>query len=346
MSSQFELQAQLFAKKLKDADNVSCYISVFKNMRRWFAEMAIVFTDGEAVFLLLQGLLQTLEWMIFKHMTMASYSSSCILAATSTSTTAATPAVTFMTVTSHLSEEANRICGEHKLLGPGSEYANTMLDLKANPKTRIHMHKSNPKGVACDNPACAGLPWLLTHDCEHCFQQGRGMEGKGGNACPKTRFKEITAAATPNALTSPANTNLPSSSTQSTLDLACTIIEEVHDDSLPDADDMACIISQSMSMILDSGMTSTLITAHEFFWTYSDDSHVTVKTANHRRLPTLGYRDCIADLTIRGKTHCLHLANCLHAPGAMINLLSVGYMVEKGWAVSFLPAPARCQLTF
>ncbi|KAG2754167.1 hypothetical protein P692DRAFT_20721155, partial [Suillus brevipes Sb2] len=66
ISSQFELRAQLFAEKLKDADDVSRYISVFEHARRRFAEMAITFTDGEAVFLLLQGLPQTPEWIIFK----------------------------------------------------------------------------------------------------------------------------------------------------------------------------------------------------------------------------------------------------------------------------------------
>ncbi|KAG1792607.1 uncharacterized protein HD556DRAFT_1444287 [Suillus plorans] len=114
---------------------------------------------------------------------------------------------------------------------------------------------------------------------------------------------------------------MSSPSTQPTSDLACTVIEEVHNDSLLDADDMACIISQSMSTILDSGTTSTLITGYIF-------------------------QLRVADLMIRGKTHHLCLTNCLHAPGAMINLLSVSYMVEKGWVVSFLSAAAHCQLTF
>ncbi|KAG1830943.1 hypothetical protein DFJ58DRAFT_736829 [Suillus subalutaceus] len=110
MSSQFELQAQLFAEKLKDTDDVSRYISVFEHARRRFAEMAITFTDGEAVFLLLQGLPQTPEWIIFKRMTMASYSnsSSALLAASSTASTTA-PTMTFTTVAASLSEEANRI---------------------------------------------------------------------------------------------------------------------------------------------------------------------------------------------------------------------------------------------
>jgi hypothetical protein len=172
------------------------------------------------------------------------------------------------------------------------------------------------------------------------------MEGKGGNPTRTTRKpfkKDIAAAATSEV---PAAKSKMSSPNQSDSDLACAIIEELPDDSMPSAEDIACIVRQSMSTILDSGTTSTLITDLEYFWTFSTDSRVTVKTANHGRLPTSGHGDCVADLCIGGKTRRLRLTNCLHAPGAMVNLLSVGYMVEKGWAVNFLPGPARCQLIF
>ncbi|KAG1862091.1 hypothetical protein DFJ58DRAFT_623579, partial [Suillus subalutaceus] len=53
VTSQFELCVQLFAEKLKDADNTSRYISTFENARCRFAEMA---------FLLLHGLPTTPEW--------------------------------------------------------------------------------------------------------------------------------------------------------------------------------------------------------------------------------------------------------------------------------------------
>ncbi|KAG2348102.1 hypothetical protein BDR05DRAFT_996390 [Suillus weaverae] len=119
MSSQFELQAQLFAEKLKDADDISHYISIFEHARQCFAKMAIMFTDGEAVFLLLQGLLQTPEWIIFKRMTMTSYSNShsSLLASgssTTMSTTAiiAVPKMSFTTIAFSLSEEANQIHSE------------------------------------------------------------------------------------------------------------------------------------------------------------------------------------------------------------------------------------------
>lgn len=343
MSSQFELRAQLFSERLKDAEDVSRYISIFENARCHFTEMAIIFTNNQAVFLLLQGLPQMPEWIILKCMTMTTYRNSVPIASTSSSP--AVPKMGFMAVAASLSEEANHIRGELKLNGPGSEYANTIgtgvPDSKANVKMGICMHKSNPKGVACTNPTCAGLPHSLTHDHEHCFQPGGGMEGQGSSTCNKKPTKrDVTAAATTDIL---AIAPPPS-----TTDLACTIIEELNDvpwtDSTPTTEDMACIARQSMSTILDSGTTSTLITDRDFFWNFSYNNRVVVKTANHGHLPTMGRSDCMADFTIGGRTCRTRFTNYLHALGAMVNLLSVGYMVERGWSVNFLPDPVRCQL--
>ncbi|KAG1853666.1 hypothetical protein F4604DRAFT_1933076 [Suillus subluteus] len=238
ISSQFELRAQLFAEKLKDADDVSCYISVFEHARRCFAEMAITFTDGEAVFLLLQGLLQTPEWIIFKCMTMTSYSnlsSSLLVSAPSSSTVVAAPQMTFLSIAASLSEEANRIRTERKLSGPGSEYSNAVSDPKANQKIgACHAH-SRTIVITAFSPEEEWRPFK----------------------------KDIAAAATSDA----AKTKTPPSPTQSDSELACAIIEEILDDSdsLPSVEDIACIVRQTMSTILNSGTTSTLITDQEFF---------------------------------------------------------------------------------
>ncbi|KIK32194.1 hypothetical protein CY34DRAFT_37464, partial [Suillus luteus UH-Slu-Lm8-n1] len=66
VTSQFELCMQLFAEKLKDPDDTPRYISTFEGTRCRFAEMSIVVTDDEMVFLILHGLLLTPEWVIFK----------------------------------------------------------------------------------------------------------------------------------------------------------------------------------------------------------------------------------------------------------------------------------------
>ncbi|KAG1807527.1 uncharacterized protein BJ212DRAFT_1485640 [Suillus subaureus] len=226
----------------------------------------------------------------------------------SSATPAAAPKMTFTTVAASLSEEANCIQGEQKLNGSRSEYANVIgagiPESWVNSKTGIHMHKSNPKGIACDNPACVGLPQSLTHDREHCFQPGGGMEGKGRvPAHSRKPFrKDVAAAATTDTPVNPSSTFSPSISNA---DLACTIIKEIDDpsDSSPTTENIACIVCQAMSMILDSGTTSTLITDCKFFWNFSNDSHVVVKMANHGQLPISGQGDCVADLNIGGKIH-------------------------------------------
>lgn len=179
VTSQFELREQLFNEKLKDPDDASRYIGVFEHGRRRFAEMGVTFTEDEAIFLLLHGLPKSTEWLVYKRLTIGQYNKP----AATTSSPAST--VTFTEVAASLSEEANRLRGERKLARPGSEYANpathnssSSTERKVNPTTGVRIHKQNPKGVPCENPACAGLPRSLTHDREHCLQPGGGMEGK------------------------------------------------------------------------------------------------------------------------------------------------------------------------
>lgn len=351
VTSQFKLRAQLFAEKLKDPDDAPRYISTFENARRRFAEMAVVVTKDEMVFLLLHGLPLSPEWLIFKCMTMNLYST---LTPSSSSTT--TKKMTFANIVTSLSEEANRLRGELKLNGPGSEYANATSfrasEAKTNLKTGIRIHKANPKGISCDNPVCTGLLRSLTHDRKHCFQSGGGMEGQGGvrnrERKPGSRKPEVAAAAN-STDTSPSSPITPSVSNAAVSnELSCAMIEEfpLEPESSPTFDDIACIAQQTLSTILDSGTTSNLIMDRSYFWTYSESTRVMVKTANHGRLPTSGRGNCIADLTLGARTFRVTFTNCLHAPGAMINLLSVGHMLRKKWSCNFEHSPARCQLKY
>ncbi|KAG2070387.1 hypothetical protein BDR04DRAFT_985437, partial [Suillus decipiens] len=59
VTSQFKLCSQLFTKKLKHTEDASCYLGVLKNGHQCFAEMGIIFTDEEAIFMLLNGLPET-----------------------------------------------------------------------------------------------------------------------------------------------------------------------------------------------------------------------------------------------------------------------------------------------
>ncbi|KIK45146.1 hypothetical protein CY34DRAFT_78402, partial [Suillus luteus UH-Slu-Lm8-n1] len=263
--------------------------------------------------------------------------------------------VTFEDIAISFSEEANRQSSQLKLTKPGSEYANAASHSHShsqsqqapvvNPATGVRIHKQNPKGVVCDNPVCTGLPCSLTHNREHCMQQGGGMEGKAPwhnkPSSPKGK-KEVAAATTE---TTAASSSKPSTETlaeQPQHHLLCAVIEEITSSPTetlsPSSEDIACIAGSLFSTILDTGTTSTLITDGDLFWSFSPSSSVTVKTANHGSLPTSGRGECIADLTLKGET------DCLHAPGALINLLSVSHMLRKGWGCNFLPN-LSCELS-
>jgi hypothetical protein len=231
------------------------------------------------------------------------------------------------------------------------------LGWKTNLKTGICIHKVNPKGISCDNPMCTKLPRSLTHDCKHCFQPGGGMEGQGGNLRgwdTKQWAKKPDIAAAVNSTNSPTPAMPTSSETNldSTVDycnLACAIIKEIPfspSESTLSFDNIMYIAWQMLSTILDSGTTSNLIMDWSFFWTYSESSHVTVKTANHGSLPTSGQGTCVADLMLGNQTFRVMFTDCLHAPGAMINLLSIGHMLSKKWLCIFEHSPVWCQLKY
>jgi hypothetical protein len=132
--------------------------------------------------------------------------------------------------------------------------------------------------------------------------------------------KEVTAFANASEKTVTSKPTDDSSSTTHQQDLSLAMIEALPNESSPTAENLTCIAQQTLSSILDSGTTSTLVMDHSLFWTFLEDTSVTVTTANHGKLMTSGRGECIADLTINSKTHHIHLSNCLHAPGALVIL--------------------------
>ncbi|KAG2108534.1 hypothetical protein DEU56DRAFT_750098 [Suillus clintonianus] len=348
VTSQYELRSQLFSERLKDPDDAPRYLGVFENGRRRFAEMGVTFMDGESIFMLLSGLPETPQWVVFRSLAMAKMSS----VSTTSSTTTAPATLTFEDIATSFTEEANRQHGKLRMNArPGSEYANAATipqnsnERRVNTSTGVRIHKNNPKGVACENTACSGLPRSLMHDLNHCMQAGGGMEGKapwaqwGDRAGGKRKdVAAVSVEPKSSATSSTTETSALAASETATHhhEWSCALIKAVEEESLPREEDLACIAKQVLSTILDSGTTSTLITDRSLFWTYSTSDKVTVKTANHGRLATSGRGDCVVELTIGGRTQCLRLSECLHAPGAMINLLSVGRMISKGWACNHI----------
>jgi hypothetical protein len=59
-----------------------------------------------------------------------------------------------------------------------------------------------------------------------------------------------------------------------------------------------------------------------------------MRTANHGVLQTKASGDCLVRLTLKGVVTTVKLRDCLHAPSACINLLSVGRMTATGSKVA------------
>ena len=94
-------------------------------------------------------------------------------------------------------------------------------------------------------------------------------------------------------------------------------------------------ITSSFNMILDSGCTNHIIRDHALFYMYREDQAVPVKTANCGILKTLACGDVKIHVPFAHQQIVLTLHDCLHAPDAPLNLLSVGAMQEKRMQVHF-----------
>jgi hypothetical protein len=76
----------LFAERLKDAEDAPRYLRVLENGRWHFAEMAVVFTDEEAIFMLINGLPEMPQWIMFCGLTIGMYANSSTAFTTVSST--------------------------------------------------------------------------------------------------------------------------------------------------------------------------------------------------------------------------------------------------------------------
>jgi len=109
--------------------------------------------------------------------------------------------------------------------------------------------------------------------------------------------------------------------------------------------DLSCVMAEELSMkdftsllsansnptcILDSGTSSYLLKDRDVFWTYEVTSARPMKAANHGILQTKASGNCLVRLTLRGVTTTVKLWDCLHAPDACVNHLSVGRMTAAG----------------
>jgi hypothetical protein len=126
--------------------------------------MQITFMEKEANFMLLNGLPDTPQWIVFCSLTISLYNSVNAAATTTSPSTTTSPAsskVTFNQVATLFTTETNHWCGQLKKAHPGSEYMNTASatpdQKRTYPTTGVYMHKHNSKGVPCRNPVCVVL---------------------------------------------------------------------------------------------------------------------------------------------------------------------------------------------
>lgn len=82
--------------------------------------------------------------------------------------------------------------------------------------------------------------------------------------------------------------------------------------------------------VLDSGCMHHIICNHALFWTYDTTSATPIKMANCGFLQTLACGSVCFHVSSGSHTVTFILNDCLHTLDALINLLSVGALTEKG----------------
>jgi hypothetical protein len=186
----------------------------------------------------------------------------------------ATPDTLLTCVINRLVVECQRIeTSKPGKSGPGSEYCN-----HAGPTGDIiHKHEKNPNSVLCTN--CG----KKSHDANHCYAKGGGMEGQGPKpkAKAKGRKLEMAAIASASSVPPPSPPDSPAPATY-VGDLSCAMIEG------PSIEDFASLLSASggFASILDSGTSSHLLKDWDAFWTYEVTQAQPMKMANHGVLQT------------------------------------------------------------
>jgi hypothetical protein len=270
---------------MKDANDANNYIGLHISYHNWLIGMGAAYSDKEAVFNLLTGLPSSPAWQLFHTQLEQCMHDSFSATVVSSSISSGAPIsasfqmnnITFNNCTSHISSEATRMLNVQPttMLGPGSEYANTITTSTSNvnPITGLRTHRNNPQGVFCLMAGCG----RGDHDMDHCFHEGRGMVGQ---APWQKKKKEMAAiAANVSTPTSSPSSNQPPTTIAALIthsaepqsnhqrDLSCTSIEELPNDPFVTTDISAQ--ARALSTILDSGTTSTLICDRAMFWTYS-----------------------------------------------------------------------------
>ena len=249
----------------------------------------------------------------------------------------------------HLFDHAIRIennIQRTRLLNPNSRSLNTLVPSSsplASNKPQISTTTTQSPATTNNCGNCGGR-----HVTEKCFQPGGVMEGRKAEVLaskpvrPQAHLAEITEEVEPEednktdddnvlrnefaamSLGQPNTTSLMSSYALSSV--------TTEFDTAPLA---LTSLSQTFNSVLDSACTAHIICDRHLFHRYDPDGGVPVKTANCGFLQTLAIGDVKFRLVLNGHTIIWTLKNCLHAPTAPINLISVGALQEHHLSVTF-----------
>ena len=329
--SQYKLHIHVHFKKLNNADDATHYVGVFE-------DAAQVPLDGSEVHYGIVDLRfatgsspMELSGKSFENLSSTSYQSSTWLLLCHPTYPLLPPvsaSFTFEDAIKLLIDKANAIVGRQKLAGPGSEYVNGAIGGrgkgKVNPAMGICIHKNNPEGIRCTNKCCVAKSYTETHDKRHCYWPGGRMEDKPPPwLCSRTTKDkgETAAAVVPDPPTS--SSSVSSLRTIHKRELFCAAISNMDSNNK-----LACLSTHAFATILDSGATSHLVKDKGYFLSFTHKDRPPVKTVNHGSLITTGHGTSIAEITLK-TAYRIMLSDCLHAPGAMLNL-SKSFALDNG----------------
>lgn len=321
IAAQFELKEQLMNVKLKDHTDLDNYLAQFRTGREHLLAMDVPFPESDMVHQIVHGLPFNGTWPNFKQLMIQLMQDHIDVERQSKAKglVAAAPDSLLDRICQHITVECHRLqsdAASAKRSGPGSEYlglanASDSLGAKSGDNRPIRKHDKNPLSVRCTMPGCKGV---RSHDHDHCFAPGGGMEGQGPG---KKSGKSESASVAADTGKAPAG------------EIVCAMIKDI-----PEEAALASFLGNDSSL-LDSGATSHLVKVQDLFHTYSKDDARSVTTANLGTLTTHGGGTCVADVTFRGRTIHMWFTNCLHAPSAAVNLISVGRLVKAKIKCSF-----------
>jgi hypothetical protein len=101
------------------------------------------------------------------------------------------------------------------------------------------------------------------------------------------------------------------------------------------SEEVAMTAGMSGSSLMDSGSSSHVVRDREVFWTYDTNQHPNVRSICQGTLQTLARGDCVVIARSEQGPVKIHLKDCLHAPNAQLDLISVGKLLNSGFHCNF-----------